>query len=91
VANGKLIRAYTGELVMGVNYRLLSEETNNWWGELTLDEFRRIDDGDGYLLELADGRRGRCFLTRNVNKAVSGFLPLYCYRFRGSGELKKQS
>jgi hypothetical protein len=91
VANGKLIRAYTGELVMGVNYRLLSEETNNWWGELTLDEFRRIDDGDGYILELADGRRGRCFLTRNVNKAVSGFLPLYCYRFRGSGDLKKQS
>jgi len=88
VANGKLYRAYTGEMVMAVDYRLLDETPNNWWGELTLSDFRRIDDGDGYLLELADGRRGRCFLNRNVNKAVSGFLPLYCYRFRGSGELK---
>jgi len=88
VANGKLFRAYTGEMVMEVDYRLLDESPNNWWGELTLSDFRRIDDGDGYLIELADGRQGRCFLTRNVNKAVSGFLPLYCYRFRGSGELK---
>lgn len=88
MANGKLFRAYTGEMVMEVDYRLLDESPNNWWGELTLSDFRRIDDGDGYLIELADGRQGRCFLTRNVNKAVSGFLPLYCYRFRGSGELK---
>jgi hypothetical protein len=89
VANGKLFRAYTGEQVMAVDYRLLNDTPGNWWGELTLTEFRRIDDGDGYLLELEDGRRGRCFLTRNINKAVSGFLPLYCYRFRGNGELKK--
>ena len=88
MTNGKLYRAYTGELLMAVDYRLFDETPNCWWGELTLSEFRRLDDGDGYLIELADGRRGRCFLTRNVNKAVSGFLPLYCYRFRGSGELQ---
>ncbi len=89
MSTGKLYLAYTGEMVMEVDYRLYDETTNNWWGELTLTDFRRIEDGDGYMLELADGRRGRCFLTRKVNKAVSGFLPLYCYRFRGSGELKK--
>jgi hypothetical protein len=83
-----LYRAYTGEVLMEVDYRLFDETSNNWWGELTLTDFRRIEDGDGYLLELADGRKGRCFLTRKVNKAVSGFLPLYCYRFRGSGDLK---
>jgi hypothetical protein len=88
LANGKLIRAYTGELLMEVDYRLFDETPNHWWGELTLTEFRRIEDGDGYLLQLEDGRSGRCFLNRNVNKAVSGFLPLYCYRFRGSSELK---
>ncbi len=88
MATGKLFRAYTGEMLMEVDYRIFDETPNNWWGELTLTDFRRIDDGDGYLLELADGRKGRCFLTRKVNKAVSGFLPLYCYRFRGSGELK---
>jgi len=89
VANGKLFRAYTGELIMTVDYRLMDQTDHNWWGELTLSDFRRIEDGDGYLIELADGRKGRCFLTRMVNKAVSGFLPLYCYRFRGSGELKQ--
>ncbi len=88
MANGKLFRTYTGELIMAVDYRLFDETPNQWWGELTLSDFRRINDGDGYLLELADGRRGQCSLTRNVNKAVSGFLPLYCYRFRGSGNLK---
>ena len=88
MANGKLFRAYTGELIMEVDYRLLDSSDNNWWGELTLSDFRRLDDGGGYLIELEDGRRGPCVLTRNVNKAVSGFLPLYCYRFRSSGELK---
>ncbi len=88
MSTGKLYRAYTGEVLMEVDYRLFDETSNNWWGELTLTDFRRIEDGDGYLLELADGRKGRCFLTRKVNKAVSGFLPLYCYRFRGSGDLK---
>jgi len=88
VANGKLFRAYTGEFLMTIDYRLFDETTNHWWGELTLSDFRRLDDGDGYLVELADGRRGRCCLTRNVNKAVSGFLPLYCYRFRGNGDLQ---
>lgn len=88
MASGKLFRAYTGELVVGVEYRLFDESTENWWGELTLDDYKRITEGDGYLIELVDGRKGHCFLTKKVNKAVSGLLPLYCYRFRGSGELK---
>jgi hypothetical protein len=88
MAIGRLFHAFTGELVMGVDYRLLDETPNNWWGELTLADYKRISDGDGYLIELADGRKGRCFLTKKVNKAVSGLLPLYCYRFRGNGELK---
>jgi hypothetical protein len=88
MASGRLFHAFTGELVMGVDYRLFDETPNNWWGELTLADYKRISDGDGYLIELADGRKGRCFLTKKVNKAVSGLLPLYCYRFRGNGELK---
>jgi hypothetical protein len=88
MASGRLFHAYTGELVMGVDYRLFDETPNNWWGELTLADYKRISDGDGYLIELADGRKGRCFLIKKVNKAVSGLLPLYCYRFCGNGELK---
>ena len=91
MATGKLYRAYTGEMVMAVDYRLYDDNPGNWWGELTLTDFRRIEDGDGYLIEMEDGRQGRCILNRKINKAVSGFLPLYCYRFRGTGELKSRA
>ena len=88
MALGKLYNGLNGELVVGVDYRLFDETENNWWGELSLTEYMRIADGNGYILELADGRRGRCSLMRKVNKAISGLLPLHCFRFRGSGELK---
>jgi hypothetical protein len=89
MASGKLYRAFTGDLVVPVDYRLLDGGEHSWWGELALGEMKRIDEGDGYLLELADGRSGRCFLTRVVNKAVAGLLPYPCYRFRGSGKLAR--
>ena len=89
MAAGKLYNAYDGQTVMDVDYRLFDDSANGWWGELTLADYRRISDGDGYYIELADGRRGRCFLTKKVNKAVSGLLPLYCYRFRGNGNLDR--
>jgi hypothetical protein len=85
---GKLYSGNNGEMVVGIDYRLFDETQNNWWGELTLTEYKRLTDGNGYVLELADGRKGRCSLTRKVNKAVSGLLPLHCFRFSGSGDLK---
>jgi hypothetical protein len=88
MAQGKLYNGPNNELLVGVNYQLFDETGNNWWGELTLTEYMRLVDGNGYTLELADGRKGRCALTRKVNKAVSGLLPLHCFRFRGSGELQ---
>jgi hypothetical protein len=88
LTTGKIYNGYSGELVCDVDYRLFDDTPFNWWGELTLTDFRRISDSDGYTIELSDGRKGRCFLNKKVNKAVSGFLPLYCYRFRGNGELK---
>jgi hypothetical protein len=88
MAPGKLYNGISNELLVGVDYRLFDESDNNWWGELTLTEYKRLADGNGYVLELADGRKGRCALTRKVNKAVSGLLPLHNFRFRGSGELQ---
>jgi hypothetical protein len=85
---GKLYNGDNNELLVGVDYRLFDETANNWWGELTLTEYQRLADGNGYILELADGRKGRCSLTRKVNKAISGLIPLHCFRFRGSGELQ---
>lgn len=88
MALGKLYNGISNELLVGVDYRLFDESANNWWGELTLTEYKRLADGNGYILELADGRKGRCSLTRKVNKAVSGLLPLHNFRFRGSGDLQ---
>ena len=88
MALGKLYNGINDELLTGVDYHLFDETSNDWWGELTLTEYKRLTDGNGYVLELADGRKGRCALTRKVNKAVSGLLPLHCFRFRGSAELK---
>ena len=90
MTQGKLYNSYNNEMVDSVDYRMYDETPHDWWGELTLSDYKRVSDGDGYVIELADGRKGRCFLTKKVNKAVSGLLPLYCYRFRGNGELKKQ-
>ena len=87
MAPGKLYDNSTTELLAGVDYRLYDETQNNWWGELTLTEYQRLADGS-YVIELADGRKGRCVLNRKVNKAISGLLPLHCFRFRGSSELK---
>ena len=87
MAIGKLI-AYDGDFMAEVNYRLFEGSEQGWWGELTLTEYRRLRDGDGYIIELDDGRKGRCFLRKKVNKAVHGLLPLYCYHFRGNGLLE---
>ena len=87
MASGKLL-SYDGEAIIGVDYRLHDNSDSGWWGELTLTEYMRLSDGDGYILELEDGRRGGCFLRKKVNKAVHGLLPLYCYHFRGNGTLE---
>ncbi len=85
---GKLYRSKGKEFLAEVKYQLRDHSETGWWGELTLTEFQRIKDGDGYLLEMADGCKGKCSLRKMVNKAVSGVPPLYYYRFKGTSPLK---
>ncbi|HEX79219.1 MAG TPA: hypothetical protein G4O19_03575 [Dehalococcoidia bacterium] len=85
MATGKLYDC-DGRFLAKVDYRCFNE-SQNWWGELTLEEFKRIKDGDGYIIVMEDGRKGRCFLRKKVNRAVYGLSPLYCYTFKGNGEL----
>jgi hypothetical protein len=87
MAIGKL-SVYDGEFLANVDYRLYNESVHNWWGEFTLTEYRRLEDGDGYMIELEDGRKGKCFLKKKVNRAVYGLLPLFCYHFKGNGLLE---
>lgn len=88
MATGHLYNSNDGNLIVEVNYRLISDNENGWWGELTLADFKRIKEGDSYLILLEDGRKGRCFLKKKVNRAVQGLSPLYCYIFTGNGYLK---
>jgi hypothetical protein len=87
VSLGKLYSLDSGELLVGIDYQVYDESIVGWWGELVFTEYRHINDGGRFVLELEDGRRGRCSLQKRVNRAVSGLPALYHYQFRGQGGL----
>ena len=70
---GKLFRSSDNQFVAEVSYQFQDESPTNWWGELTLTDFVRIKDNEGYIIELEDARRGKCRLRKRVNRAVTGF------------------
>ena len=76
------------KLVAKVNYQLHDETATNWWGELTLIDYMRLNEREGYIIELEDKRKGRCRLKKRVNRAVSGVPPRYIYHFYGTSPLK---
>jgi uncharacterized protein YwgA len=85
---GKLYRLGGDEFIVKVDYQFHDESPVSWWGELVPKEYRRLSDGDGYIIELEDGRKGRCSLRKRVNRAVIGTPPLYHYQFKGRGQLE---
>ena len=72
---GKLYNANDEQFLVNVNYQFQHETKTSWWGELTLIDYMRLNDGSGYILELEDNRKGRCSLKKRVNRAVSGVPP----------------
>ncbi|MBA7632233.1 hypothetical protein ES703_39776 [subsurface metagenome] len=56
-------------------------------GEFTPQDHRRFSDGDGYIIELEDGRKGDCYIRKMVNRVIPTVPPVYSYYFRGSGRL----
>lgn len=87
---GKLYIMQTDDenLIGVINYRLQSETSTGWWGEMVLLEYKPVIDGTGYVIELEDSRRGKCSLKKRVNRAVSGVPPRYIYHFTGTAPLK---
>ena len=85
---GKLYRFSDKQFVTNVNYRLHSEESTNWWGELIPMEYGCISDSGDFTIELEDNRKSTCYLKRIVNRAVSGIPPRYVYRFEGRDSLE---
>ena len=43
------------EFIVNVNYQFHSESQASWWGELIPTEYRRLSDGDGYVLSQKKG------------------------------------
>ena len=85
---GSLYKLSDSEFIGSVNYQLLHEEETNWWGELTLEDYVRLDDGDGFIIELEDKHRSQCRLTKRVNRAVSGIPPCWVYHITGTSPLE---
>jgi len=90
---GKLYQANSEQFVATINYRVheeLTQEGNldRWWGELTFVDNIRLDDGEGYTIELEDQRKGSCSLRRRINKAVISLPPRYFHLFQGIGPLE---
>ena len=86
---GKLYRFSDDQFVGNINYQLFDHvAATNWWGELTLVDYARLSEGDRYIIELEDMRRGNCYLKKRVNRAVSGIPPRYIYHVTGFSPLE---
>ncbi|MEJ2047863.1 MAG: hypothetical protein P8X92_08070 [Dehalococcoidia bacterium] len=76
MAIGRLYPFNSEKAIVKVDYRFYDESPSGWWGELVPKEYCRISDGDSYVLEIEDGRWGRCSLRKRVNRAVSSTPPI---------------
>ena len=85
---GRLYNLSDNKLVAKVNYQLQDDSATNWWGELTLTDYMRINEKEEYKIKLEDKRKGRCRLKKRVNRAVSGIPPRYIYHVTGTSPLE---
>ena len=89
MGKGILYSSSNEQFVANVNHQLQNDGPANWWRELILTDYVRISDSEGYAIELEDKRRGRCYLKKRVNKAVSGIPPRYTCRFTSASPLEQ--
>ena len=89
VCTGKIHFSGDKQDAVGVKYRFYVESPAGWRGEFTPKETWRFIEGEGYIIELEDGRRGDCYIRKMVNRVIPTVPPVYSYYFRGSGRLEK--
>ena len=81
---GKLYSLSDNQFITNVNYKLFQDPAaTNWWGEITLIDYIRLNEGDTFMIELEDKRKSQCRLKKRVNRAVSGIPPRYMYHVTG--------
>jgi hypothetical protein len=89
VCLGKIHFPRDKEKAVKVKYRFYVEASAGWRGEFTPKTPRSFVEGDGYIIELEDGRRGNCYIRKMVNRVMPTVPPVYSYYFRGVGRLEK--
>jgi hypothetical protein len=89
VGVGKIYAPGDDQTGVSIKYRFYVESAAGWRGEFILREYRRFSDGDGYVIELEDGRQGDCYIRKMVNRVIAAVPPTFSYYFRGSGRLVK--
>ena len=88
---GKLYQDTRGQFVAAINYQVHEELTSaptRWWGEFTFTDSVDVRDSLPYIIELEDGRKGRCYLKKLVNRVARGVPPRYVYHFTGTSPLE---
>jgi len=86
---GRLYPLGDEKTVIGVDYRLIGDTGNRWWGDFICNDYSRINDKVRYVIELEDGRRGLCAIHKEVGRAATGTPTRYRYSFKGVGNLDK--
>jgi hypothetical protein len=85
---GKLYGRGDENFVAGIEYKFYDESPSGWWGEFITNEYKPLHEGEGYVIELEDGRKGECSIRKRINRATAGIPTLYYYYFWGKGLLK---
>jgi hypothetical protein len=84
---GKLYIPGDEQSAVTIKYRFYVEARSGWRGEFILREYRRFSDGDGFVIEFEDGRKGKCYVRKMINRVISTIPPTFTYYFRGSERL----
>jgi hypothetical protein len=88
---GKLYLIGSEQFLSDIAYRLyqdLAVEVERWWGEFYIDRSVEIDEEGGYVIELEDGCKGRCYLKKLVNRVLPGIPAKSVYRVNGTSPLE---
>jgi hypothetical protein len=73
---------------VAIKYRFYVESPAGWRGEFIPQQHRRFREGEGYIIELEDGRWGNCYIRKIVNRVMPTVPPIYAYYFRGIGRFE---
>ena len=88
---GKLYSTDIEQSVCVISYQIHEEfasEVGRWWGEFTLTGRASIRDDAQHVIQLEDGRKGRCHAKKLVNRVARCVPPRYIYHFIGTSPLE---